>query len=116
MLNNLGSLDRDQGRTEEARKEFAEALQTRRELARENPETYRPYVATTLNAPGGLWIATRAVWRKPRRNLSEALQIRRELAHKNPETYRPDVAEDALTTWGFSDLRPEAGRRRHAKN
>jgi hypothetical protein len=37
---------------EEARKEFAEALQTYRELAQKNPETYRPYVATTLNNLG----------------------------------------------------------------
>jgi tetratricopeptide (TPR) repeat protein len=35
-FNNLGVLDRDQGRMEEARKEYAEALQTYRELA-QNP-------------------------------------------------------------------------------
>jgi hypothetical protein len=33
-LNNLGILDREQGRMEEARKEYAEALQIRRELER----------------------------------------------------------------------------------
>ena len=38
-LNNLGILDRDQGRMEEARKEFAEALQIRRELALKNPRS-----------------------------------------------------------------------------
>src|SRR5258706_2281163 len=48
-LNNLGNLDRDQARMEEARKEFAEALQIRRELAQKNPETYRPSVAVTPN-------------------------------------------------------------------
>jgi tetratricopeptide repeat protein len=35
-LNNLGNLDRGQGRMEEARKEFAEALQIYETLARQN--------------------------------------------------------------------------------
>jgi len=39
---NLGNLDCDQGRMEEARKEYAEALQTYRELAQKDPETYQP--------------------------------------------------------------------------
>jgi hypothetical protein len=39
---------------EEARKEYAEALQIGRELAQKNTETYRPYVAETLNDLGGL--------------------------------------------------------------
>jgi hypothetical protein len=48
-LNNLGVLDPDQGQVEEARKQYAEALQIYRELAQEYPETYRPKVAETLN-------------------------------------------------------------------
>jgi len=40
-LNNLGALDWKQGRMEEARQEYAEALQIRRELAQKNPETYQ---------------------------------------------------------------------------
>jgi hypothetical protein len=37
---------------EDSRKEFAEALQIRRELAQKNPETYRSDVAGTLNDLG----------------------------------------------------------------
>ena len=51
-LNNLGIFDSAQNRIEEARKEFAEALQIRRELARKNPEAYSPKAAETLNNLG----------------------------------------------------------------
>jgi Tfp pilus assembly protein PilF len=46
-LNNLGVLDRDQGRMEEARKEFAEALQTYESFAQKNPERFSPDVTRT---------------------------------------------------------------------
>jgi len=75
---------------EEARKEFAEALQTYRELAQKNPETYQPDVALTLN---NLGILDRDQGRmeEARKEFAEALQTYRELAQKNPETYQPDV-------------------------
>ncbi len=47
-LTNLGSVDRDQNRPDEARKELGKALQIRRELAQKNPETYLPGVAEAL--------------------------------------------------------------------
>ena len=51
-LNNLGVLDPSQGQAEEARKQYAEALQIYRELVQEYPETYRPKLAETLNNLG----------------------------------------------------------------
>jgi tetratricopeptide (TPR) repeat protein len=100
-LNNLGNLDRDQGRMDEARREFAEALQTYRELAQKNPETYRPGVAGTLNDLGTL-DSVQGRMEEARKEYAEALQIRRELAQKNPETYRPDVAR-SLNNQGVLD-------------
>jgi tetratricopeptide (TPR) repeat protein len=70
-LNNLGVLDSDQGRMKEARKEYAEALQIRRELAQKNPETHQPDVAATLGAipPGALSVAAVRSDARPRRVL-----------------------------------------------
>ncbi|HET9376105.1 MAG TPA: tetratricopeptide repeat protein, partial [Chthoniobacterales bacterium] len=50
--NNLGILDSDQNRIEDARKEYEETLKSYRELARKDPETYLPDVAATLNDLG----------------------------------------------------------------
>ena len=84
-------IDSGQGRTKEAREEYAEALQIRRELALENPDTYRPGVAMTLNNLGVL-DRDQGRMEEARNEHAEALQTYRELAQKNPETYRPDVA------------------------
>ena len=90
-LNNLGILDRDQNRMDEARRDYDEALKIRRELAQKDPDTYLPYVATTLNSLG---ILDRDQNRmdEARRDYDEALKIRRELAQKDPDKYLPDVA------------------------
>jgi tetratricopeptide (TPR) repeat protein/pimeloyl-ACP methyl ester carboxylesterase len=95
-LNNLGVLDRDQGRLEEA-------LQIYRELAQKNPETYRPDVAMTFNNLGVL-DSDQGRLEEARRDYAEALQTYRELAQKNPETYRTYVAA-ALNNLGILDSR-----------
>jgi hypothetical protein len=51
-LNDLGILDSDQNRMEEARKEFEESLKIYRKLVQKDPATYLPYVAITRNNPG----------------------------------------------------------------
>ena len=68
-----------------------EAVEIRRELAAENPETFRPNLASSLNNlairlsemgdRGGALALAR-----------EAAEIRRELAAKNPDAFRPDLA------------------------
>ena len=98
---------------EEARQEFAEALQIRRELAQKNPEIYWPDAARTLNNLGIL-DSDQGRMEEAGKEFAEALQIRRELAQKNPETYRPDVAERS-TTWGFL-IATRAGWRRPSRN
>jgi tetratricopeptide (TPR) repeat protein len=89
-LNNLGNLDRDQGHVEEARKEYAEALQIRRELAQKDPETYRSDVADTLTNLGFL-DSDQGHVEEARKECIEALQIYEELANKNAERYSVDV-------------------------
>jgi tetratricopeptide (TPR) repeat protein len=110
-LNNLAVLDSDQGRMEEARKEFAEALQTYRDLAQKNPETYRRYVATMVNNLGVL-DSDQGRMEEARKEFAEALQIRRELAQKNSEIYRPDVAA-TLNNLGVLDS--DQGRMEEAR-
>jgi tetratricopeptide (TPR) repeat protein len=78
-LNNLGNLDRDQGRVEEARKAFEEALKLRSELAQKSPEAYLPDLAQTLNDLGNL-DHNQGQMEEGRKEYAEALQIRRELA------------------------------------
>src|SRR6476646_6327416 len=77
-------LNSDQNRMEETRKEHEEALKTYRELAQKEPETYLPYVATTLNNPGTIDSAQNRM-EAARKEYEEALKIYRLLAQKNPE-------------------------------
>src|SRR5208337_3254552 len=111
-LNNLGVLDPDQGQVEEARKQYAEALQIYRELAQEYPETYRPKVAETLNNLG-LLDSNHGRVEEARNEFVEALQIHRELAQKNSATYRPYVAR-TLNNLGVLDR--DQGQVEEARN
>uniref|UniRef100_UPI003C7D1B72 tetratricopeptide repeat protein n=1 Tax=Porphyromonas endodontalis TaxID=28124 RepID=UPI003C7D1B72 len=76
---------------EKARRHYEEVLQTLRELAQQNPETYLPKVAASLNNLGVLLRDTNDL-KKAQDYQEEALQIRRELAKHNPEAYLPKVA------------------------
>jgi tetratricopeptide (TPR) repeat protein len=90
-LNDLGMLEADQNRPEEARKAYEEALKTYRDLAQRDPETYLPGVAASLNNLGIL----EAEQNRPdeaRKAYEDALRISRDLARRNPETYLPGVA------------------------
>jgi hypothetical protein len=51
-LADLGTAGGSQNQTEEIRREYEEALKTYRELVKEEPETYLPHVAATLNNLG----------------------------------------------------------------
>ena len=111
-LNSLGVLDPGQGQAEEARKQYAEALQIYRELTQEYPETYRPKVAEVLNNLG-LLDSNHGRVEEARNEYAEALQIRRELAEKNPGANRPDVAEtlNNLGALDFNQDRVEEARK-----
>ncbi len=76
---------------EKARRHYEEVLQTLRELAQQNPETYLPKVAASLNNLGNLLRDTNDL-KQAQDYYEEALQIRRELREKNPEAYKPNVA------------------------
>ena len=75
---------------EEARNEYAEALQIRRELAEKNPKTYRPDVAATLNNLGVL-DSHQGRLEEARQEYVEALQIYEALSKQNPERFSHDV-------------------------
>jgi tetratricopeptide (TPR) repeat protein len=90
-LNNLGILESDQNRMDDARTAYDEALKIYRKLAQANPDTYLPDVATTLNNLGRLHSAQNRM-DDARTAYDEALKIWRRLAQANPDTYLPDVA------------------------
>jgi tetratricopeptide repeat protein len=98
--------------TEEARKDYTEALETYRELARENPK-YLLGLATTLN---NLRLLDRDENRpeEAEEELEEALQIRRELAQRN-RWHLPSLAA-TLNNLGLLDSdqdRNEEARREY---
>jgi tetratricopeptide (TPR) repeat protein len=66
-------------------------LQIRRELAVENPRSFLPYVAITLNNLAVLHWNTNGM-AIALAEYQEALLIRRELAVENPRSFLPDVA------------------------
>jgi len=98
-LNNLGILSRDENRHDDARKQFEEALDLYRTLAKHNADVYLPDVATTLN---NLGVLSRDENRNAdaRKQYEEALDIYRTLAKHNPDVYLPDVAM-TLSNLGF---------------
>jgi hypothetical protein len=99
ILNNLGFVARSEARSEagsekhldQSRNDYEEALKIRRQLAQQDPDAYRPYLATTLNDLGIL----DTLQNRPgdaRRHYEEALQSYRQLADQNPAAYLPYVA------------------------
>src|SRR5882672_8500232 len=90
-LNNLGILNADENRKDEARKAYEEALAVYRALAVQNPDVYRPYLAGTLNNLGNL-NADENRKAEARKAYEEALAVYRALAVQNPDVYRPDLA------------------------
>jgi tetratricopeptide (TPR) repeat protein len=76
---------------EEAIYNYEEALKIRRDLAKENPRTYLPDVAMTLNNLAGIH-ETQNEFSKAIAEYKESLTINRDLAKIEPETYLPSVA------------------------
>jgi len=112
LLNNLGILLADLGQRPEARRRLEEALRIHRELARAEPEAYRPELAAALNNLGAL-LADLGGRAEARRCYKEALVIRRELAEADPGAYRPCVATTLCNLGNLlraSGDRPEARR------
>jgi tetratricopeptide (TPR) repeat protein len=64
-------------------------------LAQQNPQTYLPYVAMTLNNLAVLY-KDRNEFSQAQPLYEEALKIYRQLAQQNPQTYLPDMAMTLL--------------------
>jgi Tfp pilus assembly protein PilF len=98
-LNNLGNLSSTENRNADARRQFEEALDLYRALAKHNPDVYLPDVAVTLN---NLGILSRTENRNAdaRKQFEEALDILRQFAARAPATYQPRVraVEDLIRT------------------
>ncbi len=90
-LNNLGNLDRLENRNDESRQHTQRALEIYRQLSRENPAAYLPYVAAALNNLGALNRLQNRL-EEARQDDEEAVKLNRELAQQNPSKYLPSVA------------------------
>jgi tetratricopeptide (TPR) repeat protein len=89
-LNNLGSVDRGQNRMDEARQHYEEALQSYRQLARQDPDKYLPYMAGTLNNLGVLDRNQNRI-EESRAHYQESLSLLRKLVQADSK-YAGDVA------------------------
>jgi tetratricopeptide (TPR) repeat protein len=98
-LSRRGNLDTEEKRMDEALRQYEEALQIRRELAKQNPAGYLPDMATTLNNMGNLYRLQKRM-DEARLYYEEALTIHRQLLQQNLEPYLPDMAM-ALNNLGF---------------
>ena len=91
-LNNLAAPHFKLTRYDEAEKEYKEALEIYRELAKSNRDEHIADVAMTLNNLGNLHkILTR--YDEAEEEYKESLKIRRELAKTNHKVYIADVAQ-----------------------
>ena len=84
LLQSLNDFDK-------ARSHYEAALQILREWEAENPEAYKPDIATTLNNLGNL-LSDSNDFKQARLYYMEALQIYLELAEKDPVACLPSVA------------------------
>ena len=91
MLANLGVMNHAENRHADARKQFEEALDIRRALAKHKPDIYLPYIATTLNNLGIL-SSDENRHAEARKQFEEALNLYRALAKHNSDVYLPYVA------------------------
>ncbi len=89
--NDLVNFDSARKRIDEAQRQYEEALQIRRELARQNPAAYLPDMANSLINLGNHERAQRRI-DEARQHYEEALKIHRQLAGQNPDTYLPYLA------------------------
>ena len=71
---------------------YLEALQICRRLVKDNPQTYEPDLAKTLNNLGLLYHNTQRFY-ESEANYLEALEIRRRLAKDNPQAYESDAVQ-----------------------
>ena len=78
-------------RFSKAEKIYAKALKIYRALAKENPKTYIPDVARTLNNFGILYWNIQKFY-QAEKAFKEALKEYKSLAEKNPKIYTPDLA------------------------
>ena len=90
-LNNLAVLHSVTHDFKAAEKEYQEALEIYKELARTTPEVYLPDVATTLNNLANLHSNTHD-FKAAEKEYQETLAKYRELAKTTPEAYLPKVA------------------------
>ncbi|MDO5969355.1 tetratricopeptide repeat protein [Flavivirga aquimarina] len=90
-LNNLANLQSDKNEFGKAESSYLEALEIRRKLAEDNPQTYLPDVGMTLNNLAVLQ-RDKNEFEKAESSYEEALEIYRKLAEANPQTYLPYVA------------------------
>lgn len=91
VLNDMGSMQRNNNAYREAEASYQEALETFMELAAQNPDTYLPFVAGTLNCLGNLY-ANDNEFLQAEASFQKALTIQREFVAKNPDAYLPNVA------------------------
>ena len=115
-LNNLGNLDRMEGRMDAARADDEAAIAIYRQLAQQNPEVYLPYLAVTLSNLASVERRQNQL-DEARKNYEQSLELNRQLAARNPDKYLANVAM-VLNEYGLLDAsqnRMDSARQRYAE-
>lgn len=91
LLNRLGVVLSDLGRREDALKATLESVNIRRNLARDNPQAFKPDLAGSLN---NLGVRLNDVGQREAALLAaqESVNIRRILAQDNPQAFQQELA------------------------
>lgn len=83
--------DRRSGDREAALAKAAQAIEVYRRRAAEDPDTYLPSLAATLDH-ASIWLAEAGQWEEGLESVREAVFIRRQLADTNPDANLADLA------------------------
>ncbi|MER6425527.1 tetratricopeptide repeat protein, partial [Streptomyces sp. NPDC001137] len=97
--NNLSNRLGETGRREDALAAITEAVDLYRELARQQPDVYRPDLASSLN---NLAVRLGDSGRRSEAlaELSEAVEIRRQLTEVRPELHEEDLEQSLrVSSW-----------------
>ncbi|MFZ3264589.1 MAG: tetratricopeptide repeat protein [Terriglobales bacterium] len=91
VLNTQEGLDTEEKRTEEARRNYEEALVAYRQLVQRNPDTYLPDMATTLSNLGNV-ARLQNQTEEARQHYEEALRYYQQLTQQNPSPHWLNMA------------------------
>jgi tetratricopeptide (TPR) repeat protein len=95
-LNDMGTLDLNQKRFEDARRHYEESLKLYRDLALRDPKTFLPFLAGTMDNLAFLERSLHQI-EPARAHYEEALAIYQQLSRSDPRRFSPRIRQVELS-------------------